>query len=126
MAANVYNFLIANPANIILLHIGTNSLDISPADVEVILDEIDRWESENNRTVIVILAKIISRQGHVCPNQTAKAQIASTFSDHNPNTCTYFLRFQTLATAAMKHPPPPPLLLTLPMPLSEIVVPETL
>ena len=68
IASNIYNWLVNNPADIILLHIGTNDLDESPDDVEVILDEIDRWEIDSSRTVIVILAKIINQQGHVCPD----------------------------------------------------------
>jgi len=68
IAADVYTFLEVNPAKIVLLHIGTNGLNTNPADVERILDEIDRWENDNTETVIVILARIINRQGHVCPN----------------------------------------------------------
>ena len=68
VAANVYNWLVNNPADIVLIHIGTNSLTTAPDEVEDILDEIDRWENDNSRTVIVILAKIINRQWHVCPD----------------------------------------------------------
>ena len=68
IAANVYNWLVNNPADVILLHIGTNDLDTDPDDVEDILNEIDRWENDSGRTVIVILSKIINRQGHLCPN----------------------------------------------------------
>ena len=71
--ANVYSYLDANPPDIILLHIGTN--DISqiglyedPSEVEAILNEIDRWENDNGRTVIVLLAKLINRQDYVCQN----------------------------------------------------------
>jgi lysophospholipase L1-like esterase len=65
-------FLNTNPADIILLHIGTNDiaqdpLYTDPSDVEDILDLIDVWETRNNRTIIVILAKIINQLGHVCP-----------------------------------------------------------
>ncbi|MBK7105276.1 MAG: T9SS type A sorting domain-containing protein [Ignavibacteriae bacterium] len=58
-----------NP-NIILIHSGTNNND-NPVDgtipeyMEQILDEIDRYEQDNNVEVIVILAKIIDR----VPNQ---------------------------------------------------------
>ena len=58
--------LVDNPANIILLHIGTNALDTSPDDVENILDSIDQWEYDNNQTIIVVLSKIINRQNYVC------------------------------------------------------------
>ena len=53
IAASVYDFLLDNPADIILLHIGTNMLDPDTTGVENILDEIDRYEAdfgnENNR-----------------------------------------------------------------------------
>jgi len=67
IADNVYTFLNGNPADIVLLHIGTNQLSTSPSDVEDILNEIDRWETDSGKTVLVILAKIINREGHVCP-----------------------------------------------------------
>ncbi|NJK87316.1 MAG: hypothetical protein HC906_16365, partial [Bacteroidales bacterium] len=61
VATNIYNWLVANPADIVLLHIGTNSLDTSSADVRDILDEIDRYESDFSRDVWVILTRIINR-----------------------------------------------------------------
>jgi len=62
MAANVYDYLTANPADIVLLHIGTNGLigDESADDVEDTLNEIDRYESEKGTHVKVVLARIIS------------------------------------------------------------------
>ena len=52
------------PADIILLHIGTNDIlngeGISVASVSDILDEIDAWESANDAMVIVFVAKIIN------------------------------------------------------------------
>ncbi|MDX1995676.1 MAG: malectin domain-containing carbohydrate-binding protein, partial [bacterium] len=59
IADNIYGWLQDNPADIILLHIGTNFLDSSPTDVEEILNEVDRWETTNNRPVTVLLARII-------------------------------------------------------------------
>ena len=53
--------------DIVLLHIGTNGLDPSPDDVEDILDEIDNYSLET----WVILARIINRIDHVCPNNSA-------------------------------------------------------
>ena len=66
IAANVYAFLSAEPAEIVLLHIGTNnpSNNIDPQYVEDILDEIDRYEADNMATVEVILARIINRSGY--------------------------------------------------------------
>lgn len=62
VAANIYNWLVQNPSDVVLLHIGTNSLTISPADVESILNEIDRYERDRSTTVLVVLARIINRQ----------------------------------------------------------------
>jgi lysophospholipase L1-like esterase len=61
IAANVYDYLTANPADVVLLHIGTNSAtaDNSPNNVASILDEIDRYETSNSKHVKVLLARII-------------------------------------------------------------------
>jgi PKD repeat protein len=61
VSLNIYNWLQATPADVVLLHIGTNNLDPSPADVEHLLNEIDRYEADANRPVIVVLARIINR-----------------------------------------------------------------
>ena len=66
IAPNIYNWLVSNPADVVLLHIGTN--DISNNDgaastanqIAVILDNIDSWEATNN-DVWVILSRIINR-----------------------------------------------------------------
>jgi hypothetical protein len=66
---NVYAWLDANPASIVLLHIGTNDIsrdNQTPVqivnEVEDILDEIDRWESDNfPEEIWVIIARIIDR-----------------------------------------------------------------
>lgn len=60
IASNIYGWLSMNPADIILLHIGTNDLNINPqntgaADVEAILNEIDNFSTD----VIVVIARII-------------------------------------------------------------------
>jgi len=65
---NVFNYLTNHPAQIILLHIGTNSITndpsyTTPAEVASLLDEIDRY----SETTIVILSEIINRQGYACP-----------------------------------------------------------
>jgi len=64
VAANIYNWLVANPADIVLLHIGTNALDSSEAEVENILDEIDRYETDSGTPVHVVLARIINRSSY--------------------------------------------------------------
>ena len=61
-------YLESYPADIILLHIGTNDLDTNTGDVEDILDEIDEYEISSGNEVTVILALIINHQGHVCHN----------------------------------------------------------
>jgi hypothetical protein len=56
----VFAWLEQNPADYILLHIGTNDLINTEDDVAAILDEIDRWEkSANGNPVTVVLARII-------------------------------------------------------------------
>ncbi len=61
IAANIYNWLTANPADVILLHIGTNGLDASPNDVASILDEVDRYEADHSMPITVFIARIIQR-----------------------------------------------------------------
>jgi lysophospholipase L1-like esterase len=59
----IYNLLVANPTDIILLHIGTNDISDGGQDaneVSDILDEIDRFSTD----IKVILALIINRQIH--------------------------------------------------------------
>ena len=51
-------YLETYPADVILLHIGTNGLDTSPDDVKKILDEIDEYSEH----VTVVLARIINRR----------------------------------------------------------------
>jgi hypothetical protein len=58
---HVHDWLVDNPAEIVLLHIGTNDINDggqSAAEVSAILDEIDRFD----RRITVILALIINRQ----------------------------------------------------------------
>ena len=87
---NFLNFLVTNPPEIVLLHIGTNNIDIAtdagysytdPTNVNDILDQIDLWENANNKTIIVIVARIINRTGHVCPDPS----MTTTFNDNVEN-----------------------------------------
>ena len=62
----VFDELEQNPADIVLLHIGTNpanqATDTDPSDVRSILTEIGRWEdSANGNPVSVVVAQIIDR-----------------------------------------------------------------
>ena len=81
---NVYGYLVDNPADIVLLHIGTNNFSGSPpydpddvvADVNGILNRIDNYENNKGKEVWVILAKIIKRL-----ETTEKEQAVEDFND---------------------------------------------
>lgn len=55
----IYAWLTQNPADVVLLHIGTNELDDNPDDVRNILDQIRAWSDDNEVPVAVLLARII-------------------------------------------------------------------
>ncbi|MCJ7536405.1 MAG: putative Ig domain-containing protein, partial [Anaerolineales bacterium] len=79
IAVNIYdnggeNWLTQNPAGVILLHIGTNSLSSDPSDVENILNEIDQYEIEEGSPVIVLLARIT--------NQVPNNSVVTQFNDN--------------------------------------------
>jgi lysophospholipase L1-like esterase len=57
LAALTYNALVANPADIVLLHIGTNQPTTNAGPVETILNEIDRASASTR----VLLARIINK-----------------------------------------------------------------
>jgi hypothetical protein len=64
IADNVYNFLTGNPADVILLHIGTNDHSNSIEGVKRIISEIKRFESDHNMNIKVFVALIINRRFH--------------------------------------------------------------
>jgi lysophospholipase L1-like esterase len=76
---NVYNWLVINPADVILLHIGTNDISANQniqgivAEVEQILDNIDQYEMDYGRHIAVFLALIINRD-----NPTSSYGLATT------------------------------------------------
>lgn len=73
---NVYNWLTTNPADIVLLHIGTNDITVSGEDaneVSDILDEIDRYSED----IPVILALIINRRAD---DSASKRQATTQFN----------------------------------------------
>ena len=77
---NIYGWLVDNPADIILLHIGTNDIslgDLNVDGVESILDNIDQYEADYHTEVKVILARIINRTLYTCPD----ASMTTTFND---------------------------------------------
>ncbi len=87
VATDVINWLNQNPADIILLHIGTNGMEDpggeSSADVENILDNIDTWESSiNGRSVIVILARIINRSCRTDPTPCLESSTTTQFNNN--------------------------------------------
>ncbi len=62
-------YLNSYPADVILLHIGTNdvsALDYSVNDVARILDAIDDYENASGEPILVFLAEIISRRDNPC------------------------------------------------------------
>jgi len=65
---SVYSLLVDNPADIILLHIGTNDFSDGQSaaavrdEINGILNEIDEYEDDYSTEVMVILALIINRQ----------------------------------------------------------------
>jgi len=70
---NIFDWLVVNPADIILLHIGTNDVffdtqdpDAITAEVSQILDEIDRYSTD----IQVILALIINNENYICGNSS--------------------------------------------------------
>jgi hypothetical protein len=65
-------WLNSNPADIILLHAGTNGLDPSgDIDIEVILDEIDLWESSAGGNPVTVILALIIDQVPLNPDVTA-------------------------------------------------------
>jgi len=61
IAGIVYDRLEKFQPAVVLLHIGTNSPDPAPSQVEEILDEVDRYEYDYGKPVTVILARIITK-----------------------------------------------------------------
>jgi len=59
------------PADVILLHIGTNDINWhDPNDVDQLLDEINEYEADNNTSVTVIVARMIHRLNYSSANAT--------------------------------------------------------
>jgi uncharacterized repeat protein (TIGR02543 family) len=70
---------VENPADVVLLHIGTNDVESGQGvagivlEVGGILDNIDLWASNNGVNVTVVLARLILRSDNVGWNQTTVA-----------------------------------------------------
>ena len=75
---HVYSWLTSNPADVILLHIGTNDIQGGQdaagvvAEVNSTLNNIDQWANDNGRTVTIILAQIILCSINASWNTTTK------------------------------------------------------
>jgi lysophospholipase L1-like esterase len=76
ISANIDTWLTSNPAEVILLHIGTNDVEEGQTataiveSVQGILNEIDDWAVSNATSITVVLAKIILRSDNSIWNQT--------------------------------------------------------
>jgi hypothetical protein len=74
IAAGIYNWLQSYPADVVLLHIGTNALDPDPSQVEDILKNIANYETAFSTHVTVVLARIINRNSY--------SQLTTDFNDN--------------------------------------------
>lgn len=61
---NIYGWLVLNPADYVLLHIGTNDVShnhVDVSEVDQLLDNIDQFEADYTTPVTVLAARIILR-----------------------------------------------------------------
>ena len=56
----VYNRLVQNPADVILLHIGTNDFSIDTIGVSMIFEEVQRYEDNYHHPITIVVARIIN------------------------------------------------------------------
>lgn len=68
----VYNWLERSPADVILLHAGTNNIGVRTSSEYIgrILDEVERWESGTTGSIKVLVAKIVNKNRN--PDDSAK------------------------------------------------------
>jgi lysophospholipase L1-like esterase len=86
-------YLDVYPADIILLHIGTNDIThgegASPNSVSQILDEIDAWELRTGNEVIVFVARILNRKSYSLTTTQYNNNVAAMVAARNdPNIIT--------------------------------------
>lgn len=79
-SGGIFQWLEKSPADIVLLHAGTNPPSVV-SGIERILTEIDRWEeSDNGNHVVVFVAQVIDKSpfgGFMSPfNETVKSLVA--------------------------------------------------
>jgi lysophospholipase L1-like esterase len=85
--SGIYHWLSEQPADVVLLHLGTD-VPVSHTDgVEALLDAIDRWESDNGTSVTVLLGSTIDQnpadpEGTVTAFNTALETLVAARSDH--------------------------------------------
>lgn len=85
IASHVYHFLELNPADIILLHIGSNDWSSNVSSINTILNEIDRYEANYHHHIKVILAKIINRREYQAWTHTLNINIQNLASQRISN-----------------------------------------
>lgn len=74
----IRGWLARNPADIVILHAGTNGFTTSTSDIANILNEIDAWEvSAGGNPVTVVLAKIIDHKDLSADVTTFNANLAA-------------------------------------------------
>ena len=92
IAFSIYQWLKDNPAEVVLLHIGTNDISGGEApkdiaeEIDLILDRIDRYEMTTNTDIVVILARIINQKvpiQNVTDLNNAIHDLADTREDDN-------------------------------------------
>lgn len=69
ISQHVQTYLSFNPAEVVLLHIGTNDVDDNATSVQNILTNIDSWSGGDGERITVLLARIINRVPY---NQTTR------------------------------------------------------
>lgn len=86
-AANIYQALAANKADIVLFHVGTNNVSFRTTSqyIDEALSEIDRYEQDSSQQITVVLALILNR------------------NPYHANTATFNDNVQALAASRMAN-----------------------
>jgi len=104
----VYAWLEQNPADFVLLHMGSENLrTASVDDVETVLNEIDRWERGHGAQVRVLLARVIDRHPSDPRIAAFNNQVQAMAKDRmgNPDNPAYPDRIRMVnQQAALKYP----------------------
>jgi lysophospholipase L1-like esterase len=93
IAENLNAFLTSNPADIVLLHIGTNSFDTSNTGVASILGNADSWAGSNH-PIAVFVARIIQNVSGTLDVTTFNNNVAAIAQD-GTNTTVLMVNQQT-------------------------------